>query len=348
MRKLIIVTALVVMNTIPTYAGQWSKVDNGWSYIKDDGYPIKEGWFRDTDGNSYNFTGGVTRTGWYGDYYFDNQSAALQTGWININGKWYFSDITGTKQTGWLFVNNNWYFTKSSGQIVTETAVTIGDSKYYFTSDGAMARNTWVADNTYFADESGKLVSSTYVGSTYLGKDGKARDTTSNKKRNILSKVYSDQEYNQLARDSAGRYEETCENLIELINAYRDDYNDNHVYNYSGDDDDYYDKYELPELEEDTVLTQAAALRAVELASQQRASGARPNGKQPGTVLGDDNTQYTESVAFGQTDYEECYDALKSNGTHTSYWRRKEYTRIGASLAYDANGKSYWVVIYSK
>ena len=65
------------------------------------------------------------------------------------------------------------------------------------------------------------------------------------------------------------------------------EWNEKNVYNYSGEDDDYIEEHELQELDQLDALDYAACLRAAELASQQRASGARPDGRNWDTVLTD-------------------------------------------------------------
>lgn len=355
-RRISIVVLFLVFTLCSTaYAGQWFKDGDKWAYTGDDGNRIKEGWFQDTDGKVYNFNGGVTRSGFYKEgtswYYFDPVSGERKSGWVVDKDKTYLMNVAGVMQTGWQYVNGLWYYMDGSGVMYADKVADINGNRYYFHTDGHMAVNEWVKDATYFAQADGRIATSTWVeDGKYANSSGKVTEKeTTEKKEKIDNKVFTLQEYKQFAEDAYGRYSNSTENLIELIQAYREEWNEDHVYNYEGDDDSYIDNNELPEFRWDDNLSKAAALRAVELASQQRASGARPDGRRMETVLEDYDISYTrvvESVAFGQSDYDACYEDLEDNGTHTGYWRQKSYDRIGAGLAYDTDGKAYWVVLY--
>lgn len=355
-KRISTVTLLFVfLFTGTAYAGQWFKDGNKWAYTDDAGNRIKEGWFQDTDGKVYNFNGGVTRSGFYkeGDnwYYFDPVSGERKAGWITDKDKTYFMNVAGIMQTGWQYVNGLWYCMDGSGAMYAGKVVDVNGSRYYFHPDGHMAANEWVDDDTYYAQADGRIATSTWVDDgKYASSTGKVTEKESTeKKEKIDNKVFTSQEYKGFAEDSYGRYSGSIENLIQSIEDYREEWNDDHIYNYEGDDDSYVDNNELPEFTWDDRLNKAASLRAVELASQQRASGARPDGRRMETVLEDYNISYArvaESVAFGQTDADACFEDLKDNSTHTNYWKEKSYTRIGAGLAYDTDGKPYWVVLY--
>lgn len=348
--------ALTLTYVIPAYAGQWFKDNNKWAYQNDDGQQIKEGWFTDTDGKVYNFNGGVVRSGFYQEngvyYYFNPTSGERMSGWVNDGGKYYFMNIAGVMQTGWQNVNGAWYYLDGSGAMYSDKVADINGNRYYFHPDGHMAMKEWVKDNTYYASDNGMIATGTWVDNTYVNGSGKATDkdtSSSTKKEKIENKVFTLAEYKAFASDSYGRYYDMCNELHSYIQEYREQYNEDNVYNYSGDDDNYVEERELPEFDYDDKLAEAAALRAVELASQQRASGARPDGRELETVLSDYGITFSrvaESVAFGQEDAEACYKDLKDAGSHTSYWREKSYTKMGVGLAYDASGKPYWVVLY--
>lgn len=352
----IVTTALVIGMAFPAYAGEWFKDQNRWAYKADDGNQIKEGWFTDTDGKVYNFTGGVVRSGFYAEngvwYYFDPTSGQRMSGWVQDKDKYYFMNLAGVMQTGWQYVGGAWYYMDSRGEMASSKLLDINGNKYYFHADGHMAVNEWVKDQTYFASPTGIIATGTWVDDIYVNNTGKVTDNankSSSKHEKIDNKVFTLAEYKSFAEDSFGRYSDATSELFSDIQAYRDDYNDTHVYNYEGDDDSYVDNNQLPEFDSNDNLSRAAALRAVELASQQRASGARPDGRSMETVLTDYGVPYNrvaESVAFGQDDAESCYADLKNSGSHTGYWRQKTYTQMGVGLAYDASGKPYWVVLY--
>lgn len=359
MKKQVLLTALLLATALPStvYAGQWFKDNGSWAYQQDNGTQIKEGWFTDTDGRVYNFNGGVVRSGFYKEnnvwYYFDPTSGERRSGWVDDNGKRYFLDRGGVMQTGWVQVNGLWYYAKGDGAIIQGKLSEINGSKYYFHSDGHMAVNEWVDDETYHAGTTGAIDTGVWIDdSTYVNSTGKRTDEetkSSTKKEKIDNKVFTLEEYKEMAEDAYGRYYDHTDELFGYINDYREEYNETRVWNYSGDDDNYIDEHELPSFDRDSVLDKAATLRAVELASQQRASGARPDGRNMNTVLTDygiTSITVTESVAFGQDDAEDCFSDLKSGNMHSAYWQKRQYTQCGIGLAYDVDGKPYWVIMY--
>lgn len=359
-RGIILATALTIAATTPAYAGEWFKDDNKWAYRDDSGQQIKEGWLTDVDGSVYNFSGGVIRQGpaeINGKHYFFGYSSGKRTaGIVNYNDATYFYNLGGVMQTGWLQFNGQWFYFNSDGKMVRNLLKEIGGEKFYFHTDGHMAANEWVSDGDYFAGVDGRIATAQWVDGQYLGSSGKVKDTSNDKdddvsgKRKIDNKTFTAAEYADLARDSIDRYDDDVAIIRDKINEWREDYNDDHVYNYSGDDDDYIDNHELIEFEEDSTLDYIAALRAVELASCQRASGSRPDGRKMETLLTDnsiDATFCTESVAFGYDDGEDCYEELEDISTHTSIWKNVNYTHMGVGVACDADNRKYYVLVYT-
>ncbi|MCJ0538624.1 hypothetical protein MMJ62_11525 [Enterococcus cecorum] len=119
-----------------------------------------------------------------------NQSTENKVGWQKIGDYWYYFDEPGKKHIGWLKLNNNWYyFDKYTGimhidMMFTGTPIIItgetyyfnpktgamqtgwvtyesGD-KYYFYSDGRMARNTKIGE--YTIDNYGRAYIENYTG----------------------------------------------------------------------------------------------------------------------------------------------------------------------------------------
>lgn len=358
-RVLVTVLALSALASITAYAGQWQKNGNQWSYIQDNGQPVKEGWFQDSDGKVYNFNGGLTRTGWYQEgnvtYYFNLTSGERMTGLFDADGKKYFCGPSGVLQTGWFQINGKWYYAEADGHLAIGLK-DINGCRFYFFADGHMAVNEWGEDGKYFATPTGEIATDQWVDSdNYANGSGRVTENTTVKgsdKKKLQNKVYSDEEYAAMIQDHLVRYGDQCEVLLDSINGWRMDYNNEHVYNYEGDDDDYFEKYELGDFINSQELNEAATLRAMELASQQRASGARPNGKNWETVIDDRNagtySRLVESVAFGQSDVEDAYEDLETGSNHISYWRDKKYEYIGVGAACDVDGKMYWVVIYGQ
>lgn len=361
-KALIVVTALAMAITAPTaYAGQWYKENNKWAYRNDDGTQTRDGWFKDTDGRWYYFNGGVILTG---DnlidgkrYYFDDTSGEMKTGLVNGT---YFYGLSGVRQTGWVRVNNVWYyFDPSNGKMVKGSLKDISGEKFYFKDDGTMAINEWI-DSQYYAGSTGAILTTQWVDGTYVNSKGKATDkdkeddSTDGTKKKIPNKTLSANEYTDLVYDAESRYYTYFTTVANSIDEWRDAYNEEKVYNYEGDDDTYVERNELKEwgIESDTEMCRAATLRAVELASCQRASGSRPDGRSVETIFADlgidDVKIWAESVAFGYDDGDACYEELESNSTHTGYWKNVNYTRAGVGVACDADGRMYCVVMYAQ
>ena len=59
---------------------------------------------------------------------------------------------SGAMETGWVSVDGYWYYFHNDGSMATSQW--IGD--YYVQADGAMATNTWIGN--YYVDTSGKWV----------------------------------------------------------------------------------------------------------------------------------------------------------------------------------------------
>lgn len=358
-RVALLCSAICLLSATPTFAGQWYKEDGKWAYLDDSGDQIKEGWFTDNDGQRYNFTGGVVRSG-INDiggkkYYFNPGAGSLASGFITDgNNNKYFADRGGVIKTGWFTVNGQWFYAETTGKLVCGQLKDIGGDKYYFQDDGHMAVSEWVKDGQYYASGTGVIATKQWVDGTYVSSSGKATDAESKDstgKKKLANKVYTSAEYLDLATDSMDRYSEYVEQLGNNIREWREEYNEKNVYNYEGEDDNYIDSKELKGFEEDTELNRAAALRAVELASCQRASGSRPDGTAKETIysqLGIESNLYQETVAFGFDDGDDCYSELKGNSNHTNIWKNVNYTRMGIGVACDKDGRLYFVVLYAE
>ena len=122
---------------------------------------------------------GVLQSNWFGInrlWYSLNLSGKALTGWQKIDDHWYYFNEFGAPHIGWLKLNDNWYyFDKYTGIMHTymmftgTPIITTGETyyfdpktgamqtgwvtyesgdKYYFYSDGRMARNTKIGEYT--------------------------------------------------------------------------------------------------------------------------------------------------------------------------------------------------------
>lgn len=74
----------------------------------------------------------------------------MQTGKQVISGKTYFLNSSGAMRTGWIKDGTIWRYANKSGAM--QTSKWIGN--YYVGSDGVMATNTWIGK--YHVNSKGK------------------------------------------------------------------------------------------------------------------------------------------------------------------------------------------------
>jgi lactocepin len=134
----------------------WKFVNNKW-YLADNGGTLKTGWAQDKGGVWYYFNQEAQmQTGWVHDgkaWYYLNKSGAMATGWVKDGKSWYYLNKSGAMATGWVQDKGKWYFLNSNGSMVDNGWKLINGKWYYFYSSGVMAANT-------------------KVGSYKIGKDG--------------------------------------------------------------------------------------------------------------------------------------------------------------------------------
>ena len=167
----------------------WQKIDGSWYYFNGSG--VKQtGWQRIN--NTWYFfdeDGVMAADEWVDNYYF-SAGGAMVTGWQKIDGDWYYFNGSGVKQIGWQRINNTWYFFDEDGVMAANEWV----GNYYFSAGGAMVtgwqkidgdwyyfngsgvkQTGWqrISNSWYFFDEDGVMVTNIWIGSYYLGADGK-------------------------------------------------------------------------------------------------------------------------------------------------------------------------------
>ena len=161
----------------------WTKAGNTWFYYDAQGNQVKNSWV-----GSYwiGSDGKMVTDSWVdgGKYYVGSQGwwekdAVKKTGWSQTGNTWYLYDNQGN------LVKNRWsgnYWLGSDGKMVTNSWVDGG--KYYVGADGKWVsdalkpgetRKGWTkAGNTwYFFNDKGNQVKNAWVGSYWIGSDGK-------------------------------------------------------------------------------------------------------------------------------------------------------------------------------
>ena len=100
---------LSVMMAVPSYAGSWKYVNNGWKYQRSASKYAMQEWIT-VEGKKY---------------YMD-ANGYVSTGWTQVDGQWYYMDDTGAMQTGWLKDGMNWYFLSPLDGVMVTNAVIEG------------------------------------------------------------------------------------------------------------------------------------------------------------------------------------------------------------------------------
>ena len=152
-----------------------SWVDNGRYYVGANGLwdknakkpeEKKQGWVKSARDWYYYDNGTLARNKWAGNYWLGTDGKMVTSAWVD-NGRYYVGanglwDKNAKKQEapkpaekkhGWAKVDNAWY---------------------YYEQDGTVARNKWIGD-TYWVDKDGKLVTDSWVDNDryYVDKTGK-------------------------------------------------------------------------------------------------------------------------------------------------------------------------------
>ena len=126
----------------------WTQVGNTWYY--------------------YNAQGNQVKNTWVGSYWLGSDGKMVTSGWVD-GGKYYVgkqgwwvkdakktaettkSTTTTAKKSGWSKVGNTWYYYDAKGSQVKNAWI----GSYWLGSDGKMAINSWVDGGKYFVGNQG-------------------------------------------------------------------------------------------------------------------------------------------------------------------------------------------------
>ena len=126
---------------------EWGKVKGKDVYFDKRGRQVKNSWITVGKYGDYKYyyldAKGYKQSGWITDstgkrYYLDPVTGERKSGYIFQDGKWYYLDESGTMHTGWLYdkKDNGWQYFLPSGQMVTNTSMSINGKVYNFGIDG--------------------------------------------------------------------------------------------------------------------------------------------------------------------------------------------------------------------
>ena len=147
-----------------------SWVDNGRYYVGANGLwdknakkpeEKKQGWVKSGSDWYYYDNGTLARNKWAGNHWLGTDGKMVTSAWVD-NGRYYVgtdgawvrnAQKPEEKKQGWAKVGNAWY---------------------YYEQDGTVARNKWIGE-TYWVDKDGKLVTDSWVDNDryYVDKTGK-------------------------------------------------------------------------------------------------------------------------------------------------------------------------------
>ena len=142
----------------------WQTIGNNKYYLHPWGAMQGEGWFKQGDDWYWITASGAAAIDWTlvngAWYYMDPTSCKMQTaGWFKDGNDWYWITASGAAATGWVLVNGTTWYYMDPGSCKMKTGwATVGSSKYYLNSWGAM-QTGWLklGDTWYYLHGSGAM-----------------------------------------------------------------------------------------------------------------------------------------------------------------------------------------------
>ena len=136
----------------------WSQIEDNWYFFDEDTGAMQVGWIEHKGHKYYLDESGIMVTDWLedrGQKYYFNQSGMMVKGWLKEDDYWYYLKPDGTMATGWLNDGNKTYYLKSDGVMATGWQK-LNDKWYYFYESGLKATG-WLEIGTtwYFLNTDG-------------------------------------------------------------------------------------------------------------------------------------------------------------------------------------------------
>ena len=138
----------------------WSQIEDNWYFFDEDTGAMQVGWIEHKGHKYYLDESGIMVTDWLedrGQKYYFNQSGMMVKGWLKEDDYWYYLKPDGTMATGWLNDGNKTYYLKSDGVMATGWQK-LNDKWYYFYESGPKATG-WLEIGTtwYFLNTDGVM-----------------------------------------------------------------------------------------------------------------------------------------------------------------------------------------------
>ncbi len=105
--------------------------------------------------------------------YRKKNGAYLAGTWCSIGGHIYYFNQNGYVETRSFKYNENYYFADSKGQVYVNKWRKCGKRYYYYGANGVRAKG-WktIKGKTYYFNRNGEMLINSWVGNSYVGKDG--------------------------------------------------------------------------------------------------------------------------------------------------------------------------------
>ena len=138
----------------------WSQIEDNWYFFDEDTGAMQVGWIEHKGHKYYLDESGIMVTDWLedrGQKYYFNQSGMMVKGWLKEDDYWYYLKPDGTMATGWQKLNDKWYYFYESGPKATGW-LEIGTTWYFLNTDGVM-QTGWLKDRNkwYYLKSSGEM-----------------------------------------------------------------------------------------------------------------------------------------------------------------------------------------------
>lgn len=127
------------------YTPGWNDID-GKRYYADEQGKLVSGWFFD-QGKRYYLNpndGNAVARGFISVldsiYYFRNDGALFDAGWLLDEGTWFYASSSGKIETGWLKLDGTWYYLDPiQGGAMLVGSYKVGSTFYHAYPSGALA-----------------------------------------------------------------------------------------------------------------------------------------------------------------------------------------------------------------
>ena len=136
----------------------WLEIESNMYYFDPESFAMQTGWVDLTDGRYYLGSDGIRRTGWQtidGKRYYLGDGGIMQTGWLETDGGMLYLNESGNPQSGWLELEDGTYYLDENSIRLTGWQE-IEEKRFFFDADGRRHLG-WLEleEGTYYLGEDG-------------------------------------------------------------------------------------------------------------------------------------------------------------------------------------------------